>query len=196
MTVGFESILSEFNTWFAEASAHPDIVFPEAMNVATSDASGIISSRMVLMKQASARGFIFFTNYLSHKSVDIGVHPQVALCFYWQPLGKQVRIQGTAHKVSEAESDAYFQTRPRESQIGAWASEQSEMIESRAVLLEKFKAFEARFDGKDVPRPPHWGGWLVVPNYIEFWQEGDHRLHERNIFRLDSGMWIKGLLNP
>ncbi len=195
--VGFDVILKEFERWFDEAKVQPSIVYPEAMNLATIGADGAISSRIVLMKRANLDGFTFFTNYQSHKSADMSAHSQVALCFYWQPLGKQIRIQGRVQKVSDSESDAYFATRPRESQIGAWASAQSAPVESREVLMEKFRLVEAQFEGKPVPRPPHWGGWLVVPDYVEFWQEGDHRLHDREVFTKQAdGMWNKQRLNP
>lgn len=189
-------ILTQFTQWFDAAKAHPAIRDGDAVNVATSDASGRISSRIVLLRDYDARGFVFYTNYQGRKSLDLAVHPQAALSFYWEPLMRQIRIEGQVQKVDAAQSDAYFSARRRGSQIGAWASHQSEAMRSRDELLARLKAYEAKFEGQDVPRPPHWGGWRLVPDRIEFWQEGEFRLHQRDVWSLEDGVWDRQLLNP
>lgn len=168
------------------------------MALATADASGGVSCRIVLLKEHGPQGFSFFTNHAtSRKSRDIQANPHAALCFYWAPLGRQVRIEGTVETVSDADADAYFATRARGSQIGAWASYQSEELTSRATLEERIQALEQQYAGRDIPRPPHWHGWRVVPQRIEFWQERDFRLHDRLVYtRQDAGDWKMVRLNP
>lgn len=196
MTAITKGILDIFTEWYKEAGNHSEIRFTDAMHLATADLDGNISSRIVLLKQVDADGFVFFTNYKSHKGAQLAVHPRAALCFYWDPIGKQVRIEGRVEKTSAESSDTYFATRPRESQIGAWASQQSSRLASRDALMQSFREYEAKFDGKPVPRPPHWGGYRLIPDCIEFWQESAFRLHERRVFRQTPDGWTEELLYP
>ncbi len=171
---------------------------PTAMSLATVDKDGRPSSRIVLLKEFDARGFTFFTNLSSRKGRDIAARPGVALLFHWQPLELQVRIEGDAAQVEDAEADAYFATRPRLSQLGAWASEQSEKLASREVLVERMRALTARFEGSLVPRPPGWSGYRVAPLAIEFWRNQESRLHERELYSRPGvdEPWSRSLLNP
>src|SRR5690242_9059731 len=171
---------------------------PTAMNLATADAAGRVSSRIVLLKGADERGFRFFTNYESDKGVQLDAHPQVALCFHWKQLrqGVQVRIEGAARKLLAEESDAYFASRARGSQIGAWASLQSQALPDRGTFEERVAEFEKRFEGVSVPRPPHWGGYVVRPDRIEFWYGARFRLHERVTYVREGDVWRKGMLYP
>lgn len=168
------------------------------MTLATADAGGRVSARIVLLKSVDADGFRFFTNYESLKGSQLAVHPQVALCFHWKPLREQiqVRVEGAVSQVSAAESDAYFASRPRGSQIGAWASLQSQALPERDAFERRIAEFDQRFEGVDVPRPPHWGGYLVRPDRIEFWYGAKFRLHERVTYAREGGRWSKGLLYP
>lgn len=190
--------LHVFDDWIAQARQHPHIVDAAAMSLATANAQGQVSCRIVLLKEHSAQGFVFFTNHAtSRKSIDIQANPQAALCFYWEPLGKQVRVEGGVSRVSDEEADAYFASRPRGSQIGAWASAQSEALDSRATLEERIAALEQKYAGRDIARPPHWHGWRVQPQRIEFWQARDYRLHDRFIYELaEDGSWQIQRLNP
>jgi len=184
-----------FEQWFAEARlAEPDL--PEAMSVATCGAQGRPSTRMVLLKGHDARGFVFHTNCGSRKGDELAANPRAALLFHWKPLRRQVRIEGTVEPVSEAEADAYFATRARESQVGAWASDQSRPMASRHEFEARYRALAERYQGRDVPRPPHWRGYRVVPERIEFWTDRAHRLHERRLFTRDGDGWTEGLLYP
>ncbi|MBN8543753.1 MAG: pyridoxamine 5'-phosphate oxidase [Alphaproteobacteria bacterium] len=185
-----------FNTWFAEAKAHASISEPTAMTLATATPTGTPSARIVLLKQVDTEGFVFFTNYQGRKSLELAGNPQAALCFYWMPLEKQVRIEGTVIKVSDRESDAYFNSRERGRQIGAWASLQSQSLESREALENRVQEIEKQYEGKPIPRPPHWGGWRLVPQTIEFWHQGQYRLHDRYIFTRENDAWIKTYLYP
>ncbi|MCH2546609.1 MAG: pyridoxamine 5'-phosphate oxidase [Alphaproteobacteria bacterium] len=194
--VSSDVVFAQFDEWYAEARACETLAYANAMNLATVNSDGKPSSRMVLLKGRDDDGFMFYTNLHSRKSRQIKNNPYVALCFYWDALGKQVRIEGMAEPTSDAASDAYFATRPRESQLGAWASLQSEMLETRQNLKDAFARVSEEYAGKDVPRPPHWGGWHVTPSLIEFWQEGAHRLHKRVVYSLTSEGWSKTLLNP
>ena len=189
--------VEEFARWFAAAEAEPGIVFAEAVCLSTLGPHGTPEGRMVLMKHFDARGFVFYTNLDSHKGRALTEHPRAGMTFYWQPLGRQVRIRGPVEPVSSADADAYFASRPRESRIGAWASAQSRELESRAALERRVEALEARFAGGDVPRPPHWSGFRIVPEAIEFWQEGSARLHDRFIYEPDvTGGWTLRRLYP
>jgi len=184
-----------FDAWFAEAKAsEPND--PEAMALATADAAGNPSVRMVLLKGHGPDGFVFYTNSGSRKGNELAGNPNVALLFHWKSLRRQVRIEGVAEPVPAAEADAYYATRVRDSQLGAWASDQSRPLDRRETLEARFAEIAKRFEGQPVPRPPHWSGFRVVPRSIEFWSDGAHRLHERRLFvRHDSG-WSEGLLYP
>jgi pyridoxamine 5'-phosphate oxidase len=183
-----------FRLWNQEMAANPS-GDPAAMVLSTASADCMVSSRIVLLKEFGHNGFVFFTNYLSRKAFQLDTNPNASLLFYWPNQHRQVRIEGTAEKVSEEESDRYFESRPEESRIGAWASEQSMEIESRAVLAERFAQFRAKF-GNKIPRPPHWGGYSLNPELFEFWQEGEHRLHDRIVFRKSNGVWKSKRLAP
>jgi pyridoxamine 5'-phosphate oxidase len=184
-----------FDEWFAEASASEPNE-PEAMTLATTGADGQPSARMVLLKAHGREGFVFYTHEQSAKGRDLSENPRAALLFHWKPLGRQVRIEGNVERVSDAEADAYFASRARDSQLGAWASDQSRPLDSRATFEHRFEEAKRRFDGQDVPRPPSWGGYRVVPQRIEFWTARPHRLHERRLFTLADGSWSEGLLYP
>lgn len=190
--------LSLFHAWLDEARHHPEITEPTAMSLATADAQGRVSCRIVLLKDASQHGFTFFTNHAtSRKSLDIQSNPQAALCFYWEKLDRQVRVEGAVVKVSDQVADDYFASRARGSQIGAWASYQSEQLDDRTTLEERITALELQYAGREVPRPPHWHGWCVVPARIEFWQQRDFRLHDRFIYiRQSDESWETLRLNP
>lgn len=184
-----------FDEWFAEARAS-EPKEPEAMAVATAGADGQPSVRMVLLKAHGPEGFVFYTHDHSAKGEDLAANPKAALLFHWKSLGRQIRIEGTVERVSEAEAAAYFATRARDSQLGAWASDQSRPLDSRAKFEARYEEARQRFDGCDVPRPPTWGGYRVVPERIEFWTGREHRLHERRLFTRDGGGWTEGLLYP
>ena len=185
-----------FDEWFAEARAsEPND--PEAMALATAGADGQPHVRMVLLKGHGPEGFAFYTNEQSAKGDQLRANARAALVFHWKSLRRQVRIEGPVERVSAAEADTYFATRLRDSQLGAWASDQSRPLDSRTTFEEGFEQVERRFEGKDVPRPPHWGGYRVDPHRIEFWTDRPHRLHERRLFTRDAdGSWSEGLLYP
>lgn len=184
-----------FDAWYAEARTS-EINDSNAMAIATSDAEGRLGLRMVLLKGHGPDGFVFYTNQQGRKAADIAANPQVALLFHWKSLRRQVRIEGPVSTVSTADADAYFATRSRDSQLGAWASDQSRPLDSRATFEARFAEMQARFEGGPVPRPPHWSGYRVTPLAIEFWQDREHRLHERRLFtRTDDG-WAEGMLYP
>jgi pyridoxamine 5'-phosphate oxidase len=187
-----------FRRWFADAQA-ANLPQPDAMTLATVDADGRPSARVVLLKGVDARGFQFFTNYESRKAGELDGDGRAALALVWIPLQRQVRVVGDVTRLSAAESDAYFATRPRGSQIGAWASQQSREVSDRGVLEARVAELEARYDGVAVPRPPHWGGYLVAPREIEFWQGRRNRLHDRFAYtreRADGGAWQRARLQP
>lgn len=184
-----------FDAWFADAQAsEPND--PNAMALATADAAGRPSVRMVLLKGHGPDGFVFYTNRDGRKAGELAANPQAALLFHWKSLRRQVRVEGAVALASEAESDAYFASRGRDSQLGAWASDQSRALADRATFTARFAAMEARFADGDVPRPPHWGGYRVIPATIEFWQDRAHRLHERRLFTHAGADWHEGLLYP
>lgn len=185
-----------FRTWFDEARERAVTPYPDAMCLSTVSRHGAPSSRIVLLKGMDDRGFVFYTNMHSRKSQEIRDSQSVALNFFWAALGRQVRIEGLAETVTDAESDAYFAGRPRESQLGAWASLQSEPMAERQEIKDRFAEVVKRYEGQDVPRPPHWGGWRVVPNRIEFWEEGAHRLHHRHVYIRSAEGWTGEILYP
>jgi len=184
-----------FTRWFDEAVAAA-IPEPNAMTLATVDAAGRPAARIVLMKGIDTRGVVFHTNYDSRKGRDLAANPRAALLFFWVGLERQVRIDGTAERVSAEDSDAYFAARPRDSQISAWASPQSAPVADRAWLEARFAECEARFASGAVPRPPHWGGVRVVPDRFEFWQGRASRLHDRLVWSRQGDRWIIGRLAP
>ncbi len=187
--------LALFDTWFSEAKAsEPND--PNAMALATADAQGRPSVRMVLLKGHGPDGFMFYTNREGRKAADLAANPNAALLFHWKSLRRQVRIEGAVGVASDAQSDAYFASRSRDSQLGAWASDQSRPLASRETFESRFGAVKARFEGGEVPRPPFWGGYVVMASVIEFWQDRAHRLHERRVFTRAGGGWTEGLLFP
>ena len=185
-----------FDEWFADAQAsEPND--PGAMALSTADADGRPSVRIVLLKAHGPDGFAFYTNERSRKGDELAQNPRAALLLHWKSLRRQVRIEGPVSRVSSEQSDAYFATRSRDSQLGAWASDQSSPLPSRDEFENRYQKMQAKFDGVDVPRPPHWGGFSIDPETIEFWIDKPHRLHERRLFtRLADGSWTEGLLYP
>ena len=184
-----------FDEWFAEARAS-ELNDAEAMALATADATGQPAVRMVLLKGHGPEGFVFYTNEESAKGEQLAENPRAALLFHWKSLRRQVRVEGSVERVGAEQADAYFATRARDSQLGAWASDQSRPLDSRDRFERRFGEVKSRFEGQDVPRPPHWGGYGVVPDRIEFWTDRAHRLHERRLFTRSEGGWSEGLLYP
>ncbi len=184
-----------FDAWYAEAkTSEPND--PNAVALATADSEGRPSVRMVLLKGHDPRGFVIYTNRESRKAGELAANPQASLLFHWKSLRRQIRIEGAVELASDAESDAYFASRGRDSQLGAWASEQSRPLDARATFEARFAEMTARFEGQDVLRPPHWGGYRIVPTHIEFWQDRAHRLHERRLFVREGDAWSEGQLYP
>jgi pyridoxamine 5'-phosphate oxidase len=187
--------VERFHEWFREAE-RAGVEVPEAMTLATASADGAPSARMVLLKEADDEGFVFYSGYVSRKAGDLAENPRAALVFYWRPLGKQVRIEGLVEQVSEEDSAAYFATRPRGSQLAAWASHQSQPLERREELERRYAELERDYAGREVPRPPHWGGFRLRPDSIEFWEHRENRLHERTCYTRAREDWTAELLSP
>lgn len=188
--------IRQFQKWYDEVRAagvsEQDAI---SMTLATATKGGPPSARIVLLKSVDDNGFVFYTNYQSRKGRELDENPRACLLFYWPQVWRQVRIEGSVEKVSEAESDEYFRTRPLGSKLGAWASNQSQVVQSRETLESRFTEIEKRF-GEHVPRPPHWGGYRLKPNAIEFWQGRENRLHDRLRYRLENGVWLIERLEP
>jgi pyridoxamine 5'-phosphate oxidase len=193
---GVSDPLVRFQDWMREALTHE----PEdanAMTLATATPDGTPSARIVLLKAADERGFVFYTNVESRKGNELAANARAALLFHWKSLGRQIRIEGGVERVADAEADAYYATRPRISRLGAWASDQSRVLPERAELERRLAAFEAKYPGDDIPRPPNWSGFRIVPERFEFWQNMPFRLHDRTVYtRGGGGGWTVGKLYP
>ena len=184
-----------FDEWFKKAcESEPND--PNSMALATAGLDRQPHVRMVLLKGHGPNGFVFYTNEDSAKGNELRENPRAALLFHWKSLRRQIRIEGSIEPVSDLEADTYFETRGRESKLGAWASDQSRPLGSREMFEARFEKMKARFEGEEVPRPPHWGGYRLRPDRIEFWTDRPHRLHERRLFTLEDGDWSEGLLYP
>ncbi len=191
------AVIEKFSEWYTEAENCKQINDVTEVCLATADKNGKPSARMVLLKSFDDNGFCFFTNYTGRKSNDIIANPYAALCFYWNPLGKQIRIEGKVEKVSAQESDDYFNSRATDSKLGAWASKQSTELKSRTEFIEEIEKFRKKFEGKEIPRPEHWGGWRLVPTAVEFWEAEQYRYHKRELYeKLPDGSWTNRLLFP
>jgi pyridoxamine 5'-phosphate oxidase len=188
--------LDQLLGWYADAIAEPAVLEANAMQIATVDAGGHASVRTVLLKGLDARGVVFYTNYESAKARDLEARPHAAAIFVWPALERQVRLSGPVTRVERAETETYFASRPRGSQVGAWASPQSAVVASRAVLEDATRAIEARFAGTDVPAPPNWGGYRLAPDAVEFWQGRADRMHDRIRYRRDGDTWVIERLAP
>jgi pyridoxamine 5'-phosphate oxidase len=186
----------QFAAWYEDARNAPDILEPSAMSVATADAGGAPSLRVVLLRGVDARGFVFFTNYESHKGRDLAQNPQAALLFFWDRLERQIRIEGRVERIDAAESDAYFARRPRGHRLSAWASQQSATIPNRAFVEERMAAEDKVFAGIEVTRPPYWGGYRVLPASFEFWQGRRNRVHDRIRYTREGDAWRTERLSP
>ncbi len=187
--------IEQFTRWFDEAVTAA-VVEPNAMCLATATPDAYPSARMVLLKGVDARGFVFYTDYRSRKGQELADNPHASLCFFWAELERQVRVNGAVQRVSRAESDAYFQSRPLPSRVGAWTSHQSMVLTDRSALEQQLTDNEARFADGNVPLPEHWGGFRIVPEEIEFWQGRESRLHDRIQFRREAGVWVRRRLSP
>jgi pyridoxamine 5'-phosphate oxidase len=187
--------VEQFRRWFDEALA-ANLHEPNAMTLATSTPDGQPSARIVLLKGYDERGFVFYTNHEGRKGHELAENPRCALLFYWGELGRQVRIEGTAALVPEEEADAYFASRPRGSRLGAWASRQSREVESRRALEDRLRELELEYEGREVPRPPFWGGYRVEPAGFEFWQGRENRMHDRLVYRRGDEGWEVRRLQP
>ena len=187
--------IAQFRRWF-DAALVADLHEPNAMTLATATPEGRPSARIVLLKGFDERGFVFYTSYEGRKGRELETNPNCALVFYWGELERQVRVEGRVSRIPEEESDEYFGSRPRGSQLGAWASEQSRPVEGRDALEERLRNLEAEYEGRELPRPPFWGGYRVEPEVIEFWQGRENRLHDRLVYRRSGGSWMRERLQP
>jgi pyridoxamine 5'-phosphate oxidase len=187
--------VEQFRRWFDEA-LEADLHEPNAFVLATATRDGLPSARVVLLKGLDERGFVFYTNYEGRKGRELEENPRAALLFYWGELERQVRVEGTVSRTSEEESDAYYASRPRGSRLGAWASEQSRVVEGREFLEDRIGDLEAEYEGREVPRPAFWGGYRVEPEAVEFWQGRENRLHDRIVYRREDGGWKTERLQP
>lgn len=185
----------QFASWYKE-HLQAGIAIPDTVSLGTASLSGRISVRTVLLKSYDEKGFVFFTNYKSKKGVQLSDNKNSAMLFYWPESGRQIRIEGITEKVSENESVDYFSTRPRESQISAWASEQSSVIPDRQYLEKRYNYYKTRFENKPVEKPPHWGGFRLTPDFFEFWRDGEFRLHDRIVYTWMKNSWIISRLSP
>ena len=190
-----EDPIQQFRSWFNEARK-AQVPEPSAMIVSTASPDGKPSARVLLLKDITDKGFVFFTNYNSRKGKEIEKNPYASFTFFWPELERQVRIEGKLRKVKSSASDAYFSSRPRGSQIGAWASPQSEEIPNREVLETQEQKYQESFKGKDIPRPEHWGGYELIPDHLEFWQGRQSRLHDRIVYLLENELWSRKRLAP
>ena len=184
-----------FKKWFAKAK-ETEINDPNAVAVATVDKSNQPSVRMVLLKGLSDKGFVFYTNFNSKKGSDLKINKKSSMCFHWKSIRRQVRIIGTVEKVSDKEADDYYNSRPYKNKIGAWASSQSEILNKRDDFIKKIETYEKKYPSNEVPRPSHWSGWRLMPSQIEFWLDGEGRIHERLNYKKEKGNWKKELLYP
>lgn len=184
-----------FAEWFDEVK-QAGVKEPSAVCLATATRCGAPSCRMVLLKEHNEQGFVVYTNSQSRKGRDMNANPQAALCFYWPEVNRQVRVEGYVNTVSDEEADAYFATRPLKARIGAWASKQSEPMKDRGELVKRIAYYSAKWAVGQVERPPHWTGFRIVPDYVEFWAEGAHRIHERKIYYLREDHWYVAMLYP
>ncbi len=191
----YAEALARFSQLLAQAQQLP-LTYPNAMTLATADAQGRPSARIVLLKDLDEAGFVFYTNQQSRKGQELADNPRAALLFYWEALTTQVRVEGQITVVTAAEADEYWATRPRESRIGAWASKQSALLDHRQDLEQRYADFEALYPGASIPRPPHWSGYRLLPDLIEFWEERPFRLHERVCYCKSAEGWTSALLNP
>jgi pyridoxamine 5'-phosphate oxidase len=186
----------QLQRWLDDAYAHPGVREANAMTLATGSKDGRLSARVVLLRGLDGRGLCFYTSYFSRKAEQMIENPRVAAVFFWAPLHRQVRVEGAATQLSEDESDAYFATRPRGHQLSAWASEQSAPLEHRETLAERMTHFDERFEGDEVPRPHSWGGYVIAPDYMEFWQGQTNRLHDRIVYERIVGGWVLRRVQP
>jgi pyridoxamine 5'-phosphate oxidase len=185
----------QFSSWYNE-HLKAGIAIPDTVSLGTASLSGRVSVRTVLLKGFDEKGFVFFTNFKSKKGVQLSENKNSAMLFYWPESGRQIRIEGLTEKVSEEESASYFSTRPRDSQISAWASEQSSVIPDRQYLMERHDYYKARYENKPVEKPPNWGGFRLIPDFFEFWKDGEFRLHDRVVYALVKKSWVINRLAP
>lgn len=188
--------MQQFATWYQEIEEDGGVKEPNAMTLATLGEDGFPKSRIVLLKEYDQEGFVFYTNYESEKGVSMATHSQVGISFFWASMERQVIIKGNVSKITPERSDTYFNARPKDSQLGALVSDQSRVIENREVLEDKMSALKAKYESQDISRPSHWGGYIVEPFSVEFWQGRPSRLHDRVRFRLEGQKWIKERLAP